>query len=75
VVSPLLLADRADRAWRARCAFGNLGNRVTCGCLHCGVWRTRDAARVAKEAALQVTRRLRQRAKDRAAAAWRRSTQ
>ena len=69
----ILLRERVDRAWRARCEYGNLGNRVTCPCLHCGVWRAHEAARVAKEAALQATRRVRQRVKDRAAAAWRRS--
>jgi len=55
-VIPLLLAERADRAWRSRCGYGNLGNRTTCACLQCGVWRQRLLSRAAREAATQARR-------------------
>jgi len=67
------LATRGDRAWTGRCDYGNLGNRTTCGCVHCQVWRQRDAARLAHEAVLLARHRARQRARDLAATAARRA--
>jgi len=67
------LADRVAQSWAARCGYGGQGNRTTCPCLHCGVWRQRDAARLVQAATVQIAHRIRQRAIDRAKAAARRA--
>jgi hypothetical protein len=62
-MSAIPMAERTARGWAARCEVGNLGNRTTCPCLHCGVWRQREAARLLHEATIQARGRIRARAR------------
>jgi hypothetical protein len=47
---PLTDAERGAQALTDRCEYGPLGNRRTCGCLHCAAWRSRLRQRQARAA-------------------------